>query len=79
MALLANPGGECSEKGDAWLACRTAGALNSLPIMTKGAAFDPELVEVTIAAWFGAGALTTQHSPFALRPSFHVLSCFMQH
>ncbi len=79
MVLLANPGGECSEEKDAWLACRTAGATNLLPIMARGATFDPESAEVTIAAWFGAGALTTQHSPFAPRRSFHALSCFMQH
>jgi hypothetical protein len=79
MALLANSGGDCSEEGDDSLACCTTGALNSLAITAGAAAFDPGSVEVTTAAGFGAGALTTQHSLFAPLPSCHALSCFMQH
>lgn len=79
MALLAKSGGECSEEEDASLACRTAGALNWLATRAGAAAFDPGSVEVTTAAWLGAGALTTQHSLFAPLPSCHALACFMQH
>ena len=78
MVLPVSPGGECSKVATAAKVCSAATAIGSA--ITAGAvAFDPGSVEAATAAWFGVGALTTQHSLLAPLPSCHALSCFMQH
>ena len=54
MVLLLRPGGECSEDATAAKVCSAATAIGSA-ITAGAAAFDPGSVEVTTAAWFGAG------------------------